>query len=235
MRYCVSDLHGCWDKYCAMLEAVSFKNTDILYVLGDIIDRGPDGIKILQDMMLHPNVLPILGNHEFTAAVCLPWLMEKVTDQSLDALDKMQIAALSEWIVNGGGPTLRSLKALPQEERETLLEYIREMDVYAEVEAGGRSYLLVHAGLGGFAPGKPLEDYELQDFLFSRPDPGMVCNSSRTLIFGHTPTRLLWAETGKTARDEIFKRGGMIGIDCGCGYGGRLGCLRLDDLKEFYV
>jgi len=141
-----------------------------------------EGIRILQDMMLRSNVFPIRGNHEFTAAVCLPWLMEEVTDQSLDALDEMQIAALSEWIVNGGGPTLRALKALSREEREKLLKYIREMDVYAEVEVGGQSYLLVHAGLGRFVPG-------------------------RTLIFGHTPTRLLWEEAGEVARDEIFKRG----------------------------
>jgi len=235
MRYCISDLHGRWDKYRAMLETISLQSNDILYVLGDVIDRGPEGVRILRDMLLRPNVFPILGNHEFTAAVCLPWLMEEVTDQSLDALDGSQLAALSEWIVNGGGPTLRALKALSQEEREELLEYIQEMDVYAEVEAGGHSYLLVHAGLERFAPGKPLEDYELQDFLFSRPVPGAVCVPGRTLIFGHTPTRLLWEEAGEPARDEIFKCGGMIGIDCGCGFGGRLGCLCLDTLEEFYV
>jgi len=235
MRYCISDVHGQWDKYRAMLETISFQSGDTLYVLGDVIDRGPEGVRILQDMMLRPNVFPILGNHEFTAAMCLPWLMEEVTDQSLDALDEAQIAALSGWIVNGGGPTLRALKTLSQEEREELLEYIQEMDMYAEVEAGGRSYLLVHAGLEHYVPGKPLEDYELQDFLFSRPTPGAVCDPGRTLIIGHTPARLLWAEAGEAARDEIFKGGGMIDIDCGCGFDGRLGCLCLDTLEEFYV
>ena len=34
---------------------------------------------------------------------------------------------------------------------------------------------------------------------------------------------------------SIWKSEKAIGIDCGCGYEyGRLGCLRLDDMKEFY-
>ncbi len=235
MRYCISDLHGHWDKYRAMLELISFKSTDTLYVLGDVIDRGPDGVRILRDMMGRANVIPLLGNHELTAVVCLPLLMEEISDQSLDALDETQIAALSEWIVNGGEPTLRALSALSMEEREDLLDYLRDMDVYAEVKAGGRNYLLVHAGLDRFVPGKPLEDYDLQDFLFTRPDFGSACDFGRTLIFGHTPTRLLWEEAGQEARDEIFRSGGMIDIDCGCGFGGKLGCLCLETLEEFYV
>ena len=161
MYYAMSDIHGCFDKYKEMLSLIDFTPRDTLYVLGDVIDRGPDGIKILQDMMLRPNVFPLLGNHEFTAAVCLPWLMEEVTDQSLAALDETQLAALSEWITNGGGPTLLSLKQLTQEEREDILEYFQEMELYAEVKAGGRSFVLTHSALENFAPDKPLDSYEL--------------------------------------------------------------------------
>ena len=96
MIYAISDIHGCFEQYQAMLQEISFSSRDTLYVLGDVIDRGPDGIRILQDMMLRSNVLPLLGNHEFTAGVCLPWLMDEVTGQSLSSLDETQIAALSE-------------------------------------------------------------------------------------------------------------------------------------------
>ena len=44
-----------------MLSLIEFLPRDTLYVLGDVIDRGPDGIKILQDMMLRPNVFPLLA------------------------------------------------------------------------------------------------------------------------------------------------------------------------------
>lgn len=230
MTYALSDIHGCFDKYRAMLAEIDFSPRDVLYVLGDVIDRGPEGIKILQDMMLRPNVFPLLGNHELTAAVCLPWLMEEVTDRSLAALDDGQIAALSEWIANGGGPTLRELKGLGREEREDILEYFQEMELYARVEAGGRSFVLAHAALDHFSPEKPLSDYELPDFLFGRPNPEAVYYPDKLLVFGHTPTRLLWG------KDKIFRKGTMIDVDCGCVFpGGRLGCLCLDTLEEFYV
>ena len=52
-----------------------------------------------------------------------------------------------------------------------------------------------------------------------------------------SPTRLLFKRIGKPELpDRIFHRSTMIGVDCGCAYpGGRLGCLCLDTMEEFYV
>ena len=230
MIYAMSDIHGCFEKYRAMLSEIEFKSTDTLYVLGDVIDRGPDGVKILQDMNMRPNVFPILGNHEFTAAMCLPWLTREITEQSLASLTDDQIGALGEWMANGGEPTIRSLRKLSPEERRDILEYFREMELYAQVEAGGKSFILTHAALENFDAEKPLDAYELPDFLFGRPGPETIYYSDKILVFGHTPTRLL------SGQDKIFRRGTMIDIDCGCVFeGGRLGCLCLDTLEEFYV
>ena len=60
-----SDLHGQYSTYKAIIKKL--KNTDKLYVLGDVIDRGPDGIKILQDIMKNKEkgqIEFIVGNHE---------------------------------------------------------------------------------------------------------------------------------------------------------------------------
>lgn len=235
MTYVCSDIHGQYRQYTALLEEIGFRSTDVLYVLGDVIDRGPDGIKLLLDMADRPNVFPILGNHEFTAAVCMPWLLEEVTDQSITDMDKSRVAALSEWIVNGGEPTLRELSQLRREERQAVLDYILEMDLYAQVQAGGQSYVLVHSGLSGFAPDRPLEDYALEDFLFARPDPDAVFFEDRYLVYGHTPTRLLFSAAGESPRDKIFRGGRQIAIDCGCAFGGRLGAICLESGEEFYV
>ena len=78
-NYVCSDIHGHYDKWCALLTALDLRPDDTLYVLGDMIDRGPDGVKVLQDMMLRPNVIPILGNHEMTAAVGIPTLLKEIT------------------------------------------------------------------------------------------------------------------------------------------------------------
>ena len=235
MLYVLSDIHGHYEAYRAILEAIRFSSRDILYVLGDVIDRGPDGIRILQDMMVRPNVVPILGNHELTAAACLSWLLGEITEESLAALGQAQLAALQDWIANGGAPTLQALRPLCREERAEILEYLQDMELYAQVTAGGRSFVLVHAGLDHFSPHKPLEDYELEDFLFCRPNLDKTFYKNQYLVYGHTPTRLLLQEAGEPPEDKILRRGRQISIDCGRGFGGRLGCLCLDTLEEFYV
>lgn len=235
MIYVCSDLHGDYLRYQALLEKISLQDQDTLCVLGDVIDRGPGGIRILQDMMARPNVTPILGNHELLAAVCLRWLLEEITAENLDSLGAAQLGAFQNWMGNGGEPTLRALKRLPQEDRQEILEYIRDMDLYAQVEAGGRSFVLVHAGLDNFSPDKDLEDYDLKDFLFCRPVPGQTYYMDRFLVYGHTPTRLLRQWMGVPPADTILCQGTQIALDCGCGHGGQLGCLCLDTLEEFYV
>ena len=67
MIYVMSDIHGNFQKYSDMLEKLSLKDTDALFVLGDAIDGGKDGIKILKDMMYRPNIYPVLGEHEYLA------------------------------------------------------------------------------------------------------------------------------------------------------------------------
>ncbi len=67
MIYVIADIHGCYEQYQKLLKAIKFTDRDDLYVLGDVVDRGPESMKVLQDMMLRHNVYPILGNHEYMA------------------------------------------------------------------------------------------------------------------------------------------------------------------------
>ena len=64
MTYVVSDIHGCYDKYRELLRVIQLQPDDTLYVLGDVIDRGPDGFKILLDMAQRPNVVGLLGDRK---------------------------------------------------------------------------------------------------------------------------------------------------------------------------
>ena len=47
------------------MKQIRLRPEDTLYILGDTIDRGPDGIKILRQLMDMPNAKMILGNHEY--------------------------------------------------------------------------------------------------------------------------------------------------------------------------
>ena len=113
MIYAASDIHGRWEKYRALLERLSHEDPDYtLYLLGDSIDRNKGGCRILLDAMKRPNVISLLGNHEFSAAVCLPWLLQEVTEENLSAVDQERITSVQEWIFNGGAPTLEELREL---------------------------------------------------------------------------------------------------------------------------
>ena len=92
--YVISDIHGNYEGYKKILEMIDFSEEYILYVNGDVIDRGLGGIKILQHMMLQPNIYPILGNHEYAAWICLRFLMKEITEESIDNIDEETISDL---------------------------------------------------------------------------------------------------------------------------------------------
>lgn len=56
---------------------------------------------------------------------------------------------------------------------------------------GGKRYILTHAGLHHFRPNRPLENYDLEDFLFRLPDYSRryFPDQSTFLVTGHTPTQ----------------------------------------------
>ena len=67
MIYVMSDIHGCFEEYQEMLEKINFNKHDTLYVIGDVLDRGKHPLDIIQDMMLRPNIIALLGNHDLMA------------------------------------------------------------------------------------------------------------------------------------------------------------------------
>ena len=81
MIYCVSDIHGEYDKFMRLLEKIHFSDSDVLYVLGDVFDRGPHPIQVLFEMMKHPNIIPIVGNHELMGITVLKFLMKEITEE----------------------------------------------------------------------------------------------------------------------------------------------------------
>lgn len=64
MIYVMSDIHGNLARFESVMKQIELRPTDTLYILGDVVDRYPDGIKILRRIMQMPNVKMLLGNHE---------------------------------------------------------------------------------------------------------------------------------------------------------------------------
>ena len=62
--YVISDLHGQGAAFFQMLDKINFSSQDKMYIIGDVIDRGPDGIKLLQFIKNQDNMDHIREQYE---------------------------------------------------------------------------------------------------------------------------------------------------------------------------
>lgn len=230
--YVMSDIHGEYDKFCEMLDKIGLSDDDTLYVLGDVVDRGPRPIDVLRDMMKRPNVYPLLGNHDLLALDVLKKLNVEITeDNYANHLDTDTMSELIDWLRDGGSTTLSQFRELSNDEKSDVLDYIEDFALCEAVDIGSKTFLLVHAGLGNFRRGKKLREYTLRELIMDRHDPDndYFEDDDIFVITGHTPTVIY------TGKDEIYHNKHNIFIDCGACMGGRLACLCLDTMEEFYV
>lgn len=235
MVFVTSDLHGfSLEKFKCFLQKVKFKATDYLYILGDVIDRGPDGVKLLQWIKGEPNVKLILGNHEAMLLSCT-FLFEEITEASIFDLSSEALNLYATWSDNGGDATITALYALKKEEGgkekiQNILDFLRETPLYDAVTVNGKDYIFTHSGLGNFREDKRLREYSSADLLFSRPNLNTQYFKDMTVIFGHTPTLAY----GREYTGRIIKTDTWIDIDVGVGIGQDPILYRLDDEKCFY-
>ena len=79
--YIISDIHGEYDLFIELLDKIKLKKEDTLYILGDVLDRGPNPIKTLRKLMEMPNAVCMVGNHELMALECLEFLMKEIRSE----------------------------------------------------------------------------------------------------------------------------------------------------------
>lgn len=232
MIYVMSDLHGEYGRYKQMLEKIAFSENDELYVLGDVVDRGPEPVRLLQDLASRDNVFLIMGNHEAMACHVLRKLNTEITAENAEThIDLQLMEAILQWQRNGGDVTMKQFRALAADERADLLDYMEDAPWYEAVDAGERTFILVHSGLGHYEHGKRLSQYTFEELAWMRTDyeRRYVRDPSVFIVSGHTPTLAV------TGRLEIHHSQNNILIDCGAAFSGKLACLCLNTMEEYYV
>lgn len=235
MIYAVSDLHGCYEQYLRMLAKIHFSGSDTLYVLGDVVDRGPEPVKLLQDMSMRANVIPILGNHDYMAHDVLRWLVSELTNENItkyfDGDLENFFQRVNDWTAEGGKPTMEKFAAMPAEEREYIIEYLSEFSLYETVKVNGRRFILTHSGLpAGAVPGN-LGNFNAYDFVTAVTDYRKKYFDDIFLVTGHLPTFGI----DKKYRGRIYRENNHIAVDTGTVYGEAMGCICLDTDEEFFV
>ena len=218
--------------FMELLGEIKLKQTDTLYVLGDILDRGPHPIKTLKKLMEMPNAICIVGNHEFMALECLEFLMKEITETAIEEIDEKILDNLVTWQYNGSKSTIDEFRELDAEAKQDVIDFIRELSIYEEVTVEDKDYLLVHAGLGNYSPEKDIEDYSLHELIWVRAEYDVKYFDDIFVITGHTSTQTI---EGNPNPGFIYRQNNHIAIDCGAHYpGGRLAAICLDTGEEYY-
>lgn len=255
--YVFSDVHGHVATLDRLLARVSPSDDDRVVCLGDMVDRGPDPVGVINMVRGLPNATVLMGNHED--------LMLSFYDDPND-----QMAVLN-WGINGCYTTVEGMQKLSAEERVAILIWLRGLPKWTCASVGGRDYICVHAGIRPFEVEGSMEwspetiDFVMgmqqsEDLTWIREEfwefpTGLIdeTGAGPIVIAGHTPTFYLEGMEGldREPRDDAGRcRMVRVGaneqtgwmadkwaIDCGCagGHGiGQLLMLRLDDCEEFY-
>ncbi len=205
--FVVGDIHGCFDKLCALMDKIPINNTrDQLIFIGDYIDRGPssfDVVNYLIDFKKRvPGTIFIKGNHE------------DMLQNYLDGSDRVT------YLLNGGQKTMdeylnrsdnKEAFPIPSEH----LEFFNSLQLYYQTD----DYIFVHAGLREKVP---LESQDKMDLLWTRDEfIHSDFNFGKRVIFGHTQFK------------EPLLQANKIGIDTGAVYGNLLTCLQLPEMEFF--
>lgn len=121
MIYVLADIHGNERRFNSILKQIDLQSEDSLYILGDVIDRHPGGIRILRRIMSMPNAKMLLGNHEYMMLRALGFPYDDNWDDG---------GALAHWYRNGGKVTHDYLKRIQKSLRQAIVDYLRATAEY---------------------------------------------------------------------------------------------------------
>ena len=224
--YAIGDIHGRSDLLDQLLTLIDEDDaargparTELIF-LGDLVDRGPDSVGVIERLMALRETRPVrflMGNHEEV------FLKAAAGD----------LRALRFLVRIGGRETLLSYGISEEEyaglDFDDLMALVREKVPAAHLDflSGFESwieigdYLFVHAGL---RPGVAVEDQKTSDLCWIREDFLSHRDSfGKMVVHGHSIT------------EEIDERPNRIGIDTGAFASGRLTAIGLEGGSRWYL
>ena len=191
MLFSFTDIHGMYELYKAIIDYCQEQDPEYsLIFLGDACDRGPDGYKIMKELLQNSHVVYLKGNHEdlFVNAA------RELINKNKFTLNKDNTAAIQLALDNGGYDTLHNwildganidfvnrIAALP------LTATYKNIDF---CHAGGLWKIFKEvndAECAGIMP----STYAAEKCIWDRDWIALGWGTGRICIHGHTPTTYL--------------------------------------------
>lgn len=241
--YVIGDIHGCYDALIKMLKKIHYCDNDEVICIGDYIDRGKQNYKMLKWMETCPNnILLLQGNHEaeYTANIDI---MSKIANNLQINIYSNHETQLLYRIINNipeihnayfdNYQTIYNLIYNHSIDLQKLIywsDIMKSMSYHYQKTVNGQLYIMVHAGY---------KKSDVEYCIYAREES---FSKNSTIIAGHTPT-IIKKEFSYNS-GNIYKKynkelnSTYINIDCGYVYNteeSKLACIRLEDLKEYYI
>lgn len=197
----IGDVHGCRRELSELLDALAFSTTDELYLVGDLVNKGPDSRGVLK-LARSVGAQVVLGNHEHRL-----------------------IAARVARREGKPGPRLG-----PQQE-QLVREFDEEDWAQIEgfplkIDLPRHGVRVVHAGV---VPGVPFEELDVTTVTRMRSIDAEGKPSDKWGVLWGTlydgPPHVVFGHNAR--RDPQIHRA-ATGLDTGCVYGGALTAMVLD-------
>ena len=212
--FVIGDIHGNYKPMMELFRTVrlDYKN-DLLISLGDLVDRGPEPVKVVDELMKIRNFIFIMGNHDY-------WFYEYLRS-GIRSID---------WLFQGGKQTL-----LDYSDKQGA--GARHMDFFGSAghyHIDKKNRLFVHAGFDWKRPFVQ-QKKDIQVLLWDRTlfaaasvyqENGKNFEEFSEIYIGHSPTQLL-------NQNCPFQLSNLWMMDTGAGHKRLLSLMDLDS-KEYW-
>jgi bis(5'-nucleosyl)-tetraphosphatase (symmetrical) len=260
--FAIGDLQGCYSRFLDLLDLIGFDQTeDRLWLVGDIVNRGPDSLGILRFVKgLADAVTMVLGNHDLhllmVAEGCAPLNRNDTIQDILSAPDREE---LLHWLRQqkllhvDGNYVIVHAGLLPS----WSIAQASELASAAEALIRGEEFHEFCAHMYGDLPdhwADNLSGYARLRVIINAMTRMRICTPDGKMDFKFKGTvrdiplgYLPWFEAPTRASREatiicghwsalgLQLRNNLIALDTGCLWGGALTAIRLEDRKVFQV
>jgi len=215
--FAIGDIHGNYQSLKKILTKWNPEEEQLVF-LGDYIDRGPDSLKVLREVMYYTQnhgAIALSGNHE---QILLYWLLN--TGKSSEFYFNEKVGGIAT--IHSFYPEMRENIILDQVnvieladkvkvEFSSEIDFIKNLKPYYHWD----SYVFVHAGIDVHT--EDFKQTKEEDFYWIREEFHKAPHLSKEkVVFGHTPTLNLNEDKGNQVWISPCRK--KIGIDGGVIY-----------------
>ena len=255
--YAIGDVQGCFDELEALLRKIKFSSSDRLWLVGDLVNRGPKSLQVLRFVRgLGPRAVTVLGNHDLHLVAQFEGVERARKDDTFhDVLGAPDASELVAWL--RGQPMMHAdgdyamvhAGVLPQWTIGRALALGKEVE--RALQAPRYREFLEH--MYGSKPDRwddALSGWDRLRVIVNAMTRMRFCDRNGKMDLqgkGTEPAKgyLRWYETrpkeactlvfGHWSQLGLVRDPAVVGLDSGCVWGGALTAFRLEDRTLFQV